>query len=313
MSHPFEVGKNYRNRVGEYTVLEIDGDRIKIRYVNGGTLETKVSILARIWENIQLEEQIAREEERRRLAREARQAARKRSAEAKRARAKPRFAGFRPEDFAPKPKGIAWQKRERLGKVLAYELRRRTGGEWGSWIVRQVPEIEIGREKFYDRARRETVAAFFVAAREDGLTYGLRVAKPDGPVQGEWPWSALLTAWAESEKVREATLASLAEHDLTLELYTTEEMRYGLTARATAQEGRFLWAQETAEQTLTQEMDWPVLVARLQEVTSEKRSELRLIKRLSAEEAVAAGGEIAPRIAGLFVALLPVYDAAVGA
>ena len=314
MSHPFEVGKNYRNRVGEYTVLEIDGDRMKIRYVGGGTLETKVSIQARIWENIQLEEQTAREEERLRLAREARQAARKRSSQAKRARAKPQFAGFRAEDFAAKERGIAWANRLRLGKVLAHELRQRAGGDWGSWIVRQVPEIEIGRESHYDRDKRETVAAFFVAAREDGLRYGLRLAKPDGEVQAAWPWSALLTALTEKAPLREAARQALEKHALALELYTTtEEMRYGRAARVTVQEGGLVWEQETAGQIVTLEVEWPDLIARLQETAADKRSELYLVKRLSAQEAVDAGGEIAAQIADLLADLRPLYDAAVGA
>ena len=84
MSHPFKVGKMYRNRIGEYEVKAIEGDQITIKYVGGSTVTTSVSILARIWENVQFEDQMARDEERRQLAKEARQAARRRSARAKR-------------------------------------------------------------------------------------------------------------------------------------------------------------------------------------------------------------------------------------
>ena len=57
MSHPFEVGRQYRNRIGEYVVEWVEGDKMKIRYVGGGTMVTDVNIQARIWENIQFEQQ----------------------------------------------------------------------------------------------------------------------------------------------------------------------------------------------------------------------------------------------------------------
>ena len=105
MSHPFEVGKPYRNRVGEYVVQEIAGDQMVIRYVDGRTLTTSVTIQARIWENIQFEKQLARAEERRQQAQEARQAARRRTA---RRKARPTFGGFEEADFETKTRGIAW-------------------------------------------------------------------------------------------------------------------------------------------------------------------------------------------------------------
>ena len=49
MSHPFEVGRTYRNRNGEYVVEAIDGNKMRIKYANGGTLTTDVAIQARIW------------------------------------------------------------------------------------------------------------------------------------------------------------------------------------------------------------------------------------------------------------------------
>jgi hypothetical protein len=93
MSHPFEVGKDYRNRSGQYVVQAIEGDWMKIRYTSGSTLETRISIQARIWENIQFEEQMARDEERVRLAREARLEARKRTSRARRPVARTKFDG----------------------------------------------------------------------------------------------------------------------------------------------------------------------------------------------------------------------------
>lgn len=55
----FEVNGTYRNRIGEYTVLSIDGRKMTVRYSDGTEAEVNVGIQERIWENI-LAEQEAR-------------------------------------------------------------------------------------------------------------------------------------------------------------------------------------------------------------------------------------------------------------
>lgn len=53
----FEVGGNYENRIGKYTVLEINHPKMTIRYENGETAELNMNIQGRIWENIVAEEE----------------------------------------------------------------------------------------------------------------------------------------------------------------------------------------------------------------------------------------------------------------
>jgi hypothetical protein len=53
----FEVNGNYRNRVGDYTVLSLDGSKMKVRYADGSEAELNIAIQARIWENIVAEQE----------------------------------------------------------------------------------------------------------------------------------------------------------------------------------------------------------------------------------------------------------------
>lgn len=53
----FEVNKVYRNRIGEYTVLSLDGPRMHVRYADGTEAELNIGIQARIWENIVAEQE----------------------------------------------------------------------------------------------------------------------------------------------------------------------------------------------------------------------------------------------------------------
>lgn len=311
MSHPFEVGKMYRNRNGEYTVQAIDGNWMKIRYASGGTLETRVGIQARIWENIQFEEQMVREEERLRLAREARLAARKRTARAKRVPAKPKFGGFEKSDFEPKKRGLAWSTRKELGKVLAYELSQRTKGDFDSWIVPRQQEVHAARKAHYDRETREINAAFFVAADEKGVTYGFRVGKPDGRSKVKWPWRMLVAALAGGEQVHQALRSAMEAHELSLDVYAMD-VSYGQVAQVTAQGEGFLWQHETADQEVTRQMSGAELAEYLQSLPPRKRCDLYMRKQAPAKDVLKAGAGISGEIATVFEALVPFYDASVG-
>lgn len=51
--HPFEVGKLYQNREGDYHVISINTPNMVIRYRDGRQIESSIALQARIWENLQ--------------------------------------------------------------------------------------------------------------------------------------------------------------------------------------------------------------------------------------------------------------------
>jgi hypothetical protein len=67
----FEVGGQYENRIGKYTVQEIDHPKMTVRYENGETAVLNMAIQGRIWENIQAEEEAKELSRTARLARSA--------------------------------------------------------------------------------------------------------------------------------------------------------------------------------------------------------------------------------------------------
>ena len=312
MVHPFEVGKTYRNRNGEYIVQAVAGDRMTIRYVSGGTLETSVAIQARIWENIHFENQMAQEEEKRRLAQEARLEARKRAAAAKKALMAPKYGGFQESDFELKKRGIAWSGREQAGKALAYQFRQRVKGDFGSWIVPRQSQVHVARKDHYDLATRDTNSAFFVAVDESGAKYGFRTGKPNGKENSKWPWSTLIGVLADDKDVRRALRAAMKAQDLTLDVYV-EEVSYQQVGKILLQGRGFLWQHETAEQEMTRKMNWKQLVEYLRTLAPKKRCDLYLCKHLTAEDALELGAAATDELSGVFESLLTVYDASVGA
>jgi len=307
MPHPFEVGKTYRNRIGEYAVVSIDGNQMKIRYVSGGTLVTDVNIQARIWENIQLEEQQTRADERRRQALEARLAAR---AKTKESRAKPVFAGFQQGDFEARRRGVAWTSRKNLGKALAFDLSQHTKNAFEHWLVPYQSVVHVARKDSYDSETPGRNAAFFSAASERGVTGGLVVGKPEGDLLPTWPWSVFVTSLAEVPAVRDALLAAMQAHGLSLEIYAMQ-VSYGLAARVTLQEAGFLWRQETTQDGVDKPMDWEGLASALQSFAPGKRCAIHICKTWPVEESVSAGAAIVGAMGQVFRALLPVYEASI--
>jgi hypothetical protein len=310
----------YRNRAGEYTVLAVDGDRLTIRYVTGNTITTSVAIQARIWENIQYEEQAAREEERVRLAQEARLASRKRSTRPAPAAAveggvappktRSRFAGFVETDFQPKARGIAWPGRVSLGTALANELSRRTDRVYNKWLVPLAPEVHVARPDRYDPEAAGRNAAFFVAVNEKGAAYGFRVGKPEGRVEPSWPWSVLIASLTADAELRSTVESVMRSRGLSLDVYAME-VSYGPVAHITLAGSGFKWERETAAETTTRTMSWDDLLEYLQTVSANARTDLYMRNTLTKEDAVSAGPGIARDILTTFTALLPMYDACV--
>ena len=310
MSHPFEVGKTYRNRIGEYVVQEIEGDRMTIRYEDGRTLATTVRIQARIWENIQFEHQMAMAEERKRLAAEERKAARRRAARAKKEKAKPTFAGFEGSDFEPKKRGIAWSTRKQLGRVLAYELTESVEGTFGHWIVPRRSRLEVARQDKFNTENRELNASFLVAAEEEGLSFGFNVGKPAGRSKAAWPWRALVDRLVRTKTLGKTLHEVLAQHDLQIDVWAMTKS-YSQVAKITAEGEGFLWEHEDAEQEVSRQMNNKELAEYLKSVTPTKRCELRVRKRLPVKKALKAGPKVSDEILKVLEALMPLYDASV--
>ncbi|MEZ4557534.1 MAG: hypothetical protein R2854_13970 [Caldilineaceae bacterium] len=53
---------HYRNREGEYQVIDIHGDEMTIRYTSGKTIRTDISTQQRILDNLEIEDDIAEDE-----------------------------------------------------------------------------------------------------------------------------------------------------------------------------------------------------------------------------------------------------------
>jgi hypothetical protein len=55
-NHQFIVGRQYRNRDGEYVIVSLSDTEMVIRYLDGRTITSPIELQARIWANLQEED-----------------------------------------------------------------------------------------------------------------------------------------------------------------------------------------------------------------------------------------------------------------
>ena len=123
MDHPFEVGKEYRNRNGIYEVLAIEEPKMRIRYEDGHEDVVTIAIQARIWQAIK----------RRTSARQGYE-----------------FSGLQESDFKHNVTGTHWRSRESLGGRLAQHLSETTPYEFQSHSIYRRPSVYITLPDHYD-------------------------------------------------------------------------------------------------------------------------------------------------------------------
>ncbi|MEZ4715233.1 MAG: hypothetical protein R2851_03975 [Caldilineaceae bacterium] len=162
---------HYRNREGEYQVIDIHGDEMTIRYTSGKTIRTDISTQQRILDNLEIEDDIAEDE-------------RLRSQHDKHVLRdggrtgghNPKFDGFSAADFGSL-EGSSWRGRDALGGVLRDHLRTQTGVSFQSWAVRRRLELHLARPDKYDFDAPLPCAKLFVYTHDD-LAFGYYIETP---------------------------------------------------------------------------------------------------------------------------------------
>jgi hypothetical protein len=289
MHGPFEVGEQYRNREGEYEVIEIKAPQMVIQYDDGRVIETPIDIQARIWRNILMDEEM-------------KQKAREKAARAKRRKRRKQrrgrgFEGLEAGDFKLDITGTSWRRREDLGGLLAQEMTDETPHFFQSHAMYRQPEVHIAQPEYYERKEKEQKARYFFRLDEKQATFGFHIEKHDGPMDEGWQWTHFVDGLAE---VQEALVEAMREHELQWELYTAAGE---LEARVKAGPETLRWNGTGPDEKVA----WDDFVERLKELDADEAYDLCLCGRMDKLEALSAGSYLADEVVEVYLALLPLY------
>jgi len=275
----FERGGRYRDRNGEYEVLELDGNRMKIRYVETGEEDTgDREIKERIWLNICREEREAAEkvvpEPGKRKRRQGGSHGISKGAE---------FQGLRPGDFQEGTAGTSWRKRGSLGGLLARHLTARADAYFESYSVPRQPIVHIARTDHYGQETKWREAKFFIELDGEHATYGLYIERGGEPMDDSWHWSRFLGSLRRSEELRSEVEDAVARCDLHWKWYVWKDG--GLVARVFREEGAWSWV--NVNDGGREILPWEVFLDRLEGADATKWCNLYLCRDMPREEALA--------------------------
>ena len=296
MNHSFKVGGTYRNRKGEYEVLELNGPKMVIRYVDGPRLDTTVKLQARIWKHIQAEEEI--ESRREASASDAQSVSRG----GLRGR---RFDGLHDHDFKKGVAGTHWRARTGLGGLLAQTLSTTSGRFFQSYAIYRRAEVHIAQPSCYDAKAKWRQAKFVFHLDSEGATYGFYIEKNDGPMDATWDWARFLAALNDEPEVRRQIESAHRKLGLHWTVYVWDDG--ALTAEAKASPTGSSWRWQGSDG--SQELQWPGFTQRLEAIGADKWCDLYFCTSLAKEQAIAAGLQIVEPVTEVYRALLPLYAA----
>lgn len=285
----FNVDEQYENEKGVFKVVSIHKDQMVIRWEDGEEARTDIELQRRIAERRQWEE-------RKRLAdRESAEGARRKSASKA---PKPVFAGLAATDFKTSISRTTWRSRYQLGGAVIQKISP-DQFQFNSWAVGSQPEMHVQDIKHHKTDHPAHQTTFFVRIDQQALYYGLRVVRPangDGALAG----CPALREWLTSEENEQAVLAIADEYKLS----ACNRARPSVCIKTASGGGGWCVAEAPPS---SSEMP---LAAFFDKTPPEAPLEFELFATLPKDDAVAAGTDIASRIAQLFTALLPLYKTA---
>lgn len=186
MNHPFKIGETYENAKGSYTVLSISLPKMEIQHEDGSQSMADVAIQTRIWERIEDERAMAREESERR---------------AQIYRPPIAFSGLMDGDFKGNVSGTNWRSREGLAGLVSKRLSEMSGFEYTSGAIYRRPQFFVypPHLPMFNQAEGVKLPKFVVQLHSAGVLYGFYIEKSDKEMDRAWYWPRFIDLLSDAK------------------------------------------------------------------------------------------------------------------
>lgn len=303
MDITFEVGERYQNRNGEYDVIELDGTRMVIQYLETGErFDADREIQERIWCNICNEE---RAEEEKNIRKEGK--GKKKQGAGRGASKGSGFQGLVESDFQEGTKGTSWRNRGSLGGLLARHLTDRGSVFYESYAVPRQPMVHIARPDHYGHEAKQRGVKLFLKLDSTQATYGLHVERASDSEDESQAWPRLLRNLRGNAGLRDEVEALM--NRLGAQWHWCVWKDGGLAAKVFWGEGGWSW--DSLKGTDREGLSWEEFLERLESVDEKKGCGLHLYGNMAKEEALNLGVKLVDSVTDDFMALAPLYSAAI--
>lgn len=302
--HPFHIGETYANRQGKYEVIEIAPPNMTVRYESGALLKANITILARIWENMQLPPENSGPGSRRRATGTP-------GAQPRTARAVPQFRGLTEPDFRPSVSRTTW--RARLGQQLAARLSEITVIPHNAFPVDNRPELWVAREHHFNGKSPEHRARFLFRLTPEVAEYGFYVERDWQKMDRTWDWLRFVAAlrkpasWAPQVERAMRSQGLQAEAESSRRRIPDATQQPGPVGRWTAVASGLEWS--PLDGGVPAPCTWPEVAESLTAAEPRLTCDFYVLGRTKKAEAIALGERLVDRVAQAYAALMPLYEA----
>jgi hypothetical protein len=300
MGEFFKAGERYRNRIGEYEVIEVKTPMLHIRYVENGRLQdVEEELQERIVRNLQREIDIANKPPEAKRVSERPKAPRRKRA---------KYEGFQAEDFLDKTTGGSnWRTKAGLAGWLAESLAERCGAEFDSWAPQRQTTVYVTTPDQCGSEHLSDSVQYFVSTTGAGATYGLLVRRPADTAEGMSAWDRLLSTLSDDESLAASLNDLLTNGSAELSWYGDT---WGPGERETVRGDETGLTFDRGNATEMDSMDG--LIERLQDAPQDQSVTLTVESGLSVNDAIAAGAGVADQLLELMVSLNGLFGACAG-
>ncbi len=304
MKHVFEVDGIYRNRKGEYKVLEISDQDMVIRFLNGETVRTTVAMQVRIWENIMIEESAHVSS-----GKVKRQPTKSTKPTKPRARRLGKdFQGFEEKDFKEGVTGTSWRAKNNLGGLLVLQLSEGAQEEWVSSSVYRRAVVYIAQSKLSKKEQGVRKAKFKFGLDEQRAKFGFYIEKNDGPMDEAWDWLRFMTALEKDVSLCRKIEHAISKYELEWEVYLWDKQNEGGLAMIVQVTDDGLMMRHLVENWVA-EFSCERFFSALNTIDDQQWCDLYLVSKMGKNLAIKQGTKVAATAAEVYKALMPLYIA----
>ncbi len=285
----FVVGETYENEKGPFKVLSIERNAMVIEWESGESTETTVSFQRRIQERRRWERQM-KEKKAAASSSKARSAAGRKQGST--------FEGFRPEDFKKAISRTPWRSRSQFGGAVTSRLQS-SRLNFNSWAAKRRNEVHWADSDHWKKKSVDYPAKFFARADQETLAWGFYIERPDPGRKISPDWDRFLN-WLGQEDNDEWLRGVAREQGLVV--YDAHQRSFD----GVLEPGDESWilngdAAASKNKKLVEVIaNWP----------EDSWLDLMIAKRISKDEAIGRGRDVATEVALLFGELFPLYEAA---
>ena len=285
----FEVGQQFENMKGQYEVIALDGEKMRIRWLDSGEeIDTTVTMQQRILAAMQ-----RAQEERMKAPKSKRAASLKEHGTL--------FTGLAETDFKDNVDGTCWRSRQQLGGAVT-RLLVTDRAVIESCSVYRRPEIQWGDIAHGKQEKAWLLGKFDCLADEHALTCGFLIERSDTQERPGDDWIRFME-WLD---VR-SNLAWLHKtmNDLQLDIWDRCSLFAGSISPVA--DGA-CWLMPTSNAVTREKHSLEALPEFLSLLPADKWVNLFIGTRIPKADALAHGKDVASDIAKVFNALMPAYE-----